>query len=150
MAIQSEVVTALAAVLGSLVGGSATVATAWVTQRTMTRRERIKAEVRSRELLYAQFIDECTKLAVDSFIHTLERPETVLPLYALLSRIRLMASEAVLAAAETAVKHITDQYFAPNMTIEQLGELARTRPPNPLDAFSDACRDELRRLRDQV
>ena len=35
----ASAVSALSAVLGSLVGGSATVATAWVTQKTLTRRE---------------------------------------------------------------------------------------------------------------
>lgn len=150
MEIQPEIVSALAALLGSLVGGSATVATAWITQRTQTRRERIMTDLRTRELLYTQFIEECTKVAVDAYIHTLERPENVLPLFALLSRIRLTASEPVLAAAESTVRHITQQYLAPNMTIEQLRELVRSPIANPLDAFSDACRSELKRLRAQA
>jgi len=37
------IVSAMAAVLGSLVGGSATVATAWITQRTLSKREVIGA-----------------------------------------------------------------------------------------------------------
>ena len=34
---------------GSLVGGSATVATAWITQRTLSKRELISAEIRKGE-----------------------------------------------------------------------------------------------------
>jgi hypothetical protein len=52
------IVSAMAAVLGSLVGGSATVATAWITQRTLSKRELIRAEIRKRERLYGQFISE--------------------------------------------------------------------------------------------
>ncbi len=42
------IVSAMAAVLGSLVGGSATVATAWITQRTLSKRELLGMEIRTR------------------------------------------------------------------------------------------------------
>jgi class 3 adenylate cyclase len=45
------IVSAMAAVFGSLVGGSATVATAWVTQSTLTKRELLGAEIRTRQTL---------------------------------------------------------------------------------------------------
>ena len=67
-----SIVSALSAVLGSLVGGSATIATAWVTQKTQSRRELAAAEIRKRELLYTEFIDECSKLAIDALDHTLD------------------------------------------------------------------------------
>jgi len=94
------IVGATAAVLGSLVGGSATVATAWITQRTLSKRELIGAEIRSRETLYGEFIRACSKLVVDSFERTWDKPEALLPAYELLNRIRLCASAAVLAQAE--------------------------------------------------
>jgi hypothetical protein len=59
-------VSALSAILGSLVGGSATIATAWITQKTQSKRESAGAEIRKRELLYTEFIDECSKLAIDT------------------------------------------------------------------------------------
>ena len=64
------IVSAMAAVFGSLAGGSATVATAWVTQRTLSKRELLGAEIRTRQTLYGEFIRECSKLVVDSFTHT--------------------------------------------------------------------------------
>jgi hypothetical protein len=73
----AAIVSAMAAVLGSLVGGSATVATAWVTQRTQSKREVIGAEIRTRQTLYGEFIRECSKLVVNSFTHTLDKPETL-------------------------------------------------------------------------
>ena len=83
------IVSEMAAVLGSLVGGSATVATAWITQRTLSKRELISAEIRKREMLYGQFISECSKVVLDSFKHTLDKPDPLLPAYELLNRIRL-------------------------------------------------------------
>ena len=73
-------VTAMAGALGSLVGGSATVATTWLTHRTQTRREFIRLEMRKREMLYGEFIGVCAKLLMDAFTHTLDKPETLLPL----------------------------------------------------------------------
>ena len=64
------IVGATAAVLGSLVGGSATVATAWITQRTLSKRELIGAEIRTRETLYGEFIRACSKLVVDRLVRT--------------------------------------------------------------------------------
>ena len=52
----------LSAVLGSLVGGGASIATAWVTQKAQSRRELAHAEYRKREVLYTQFIVECARL----------------------------------------------------------------------------------------
>ena len=65
-----SIVSALSAVLGSLVGSSATIATAWITQKTQSRRELVGAEIRKRELLYSEFIDECSKLTLDALDHT--------------------------------------------------------------------------------
>ena len=45
-----------AALLGSFVGGAATLATAWMTQRSMGRREHAAAEVKKREALYGDFV----------------------------------------------------------------------------------------------
>jgi hypothetical protein len=65
-----------------------------------------------RETLYGEFIGECSRLLVDALTHTLEKPETLLPGYALLNRIRLCASPAVLAEGERLLRRITDQYFS--------------------------------------
>jgi hypothetical protein len=93
------VLSAMSAVLGSIVGGSASITTAWFTQRTQARRERIRAEVQKREALYADFIAECAELAMDSIDHTLDRPETLVKVYSLENRIRLTSSDDVVAAA---------------------------------------------------
>ena len=140
MSIDSTLFSAMA---GSLVGASATVAIAWITQKTLSKRELIRAEIRKREMLYGQFIGECAKLLMDSFTHTLEKPETLLPLLALINRIRFSASPTVLVEAERLLRRITEQYFSRNLTIGEMRELALSTDADPLRAFGEACRAEL-------
>ena len=140
----------MAGVLGSLVGSSATVLTAWVTQKTVSKRELTHAEIRKRETLYGEFISECSKLIIDSYANKLEKPETLLSVYALLNRVRLSASQPVLAEAEELMKQITHQYFAPNLSGEQMYELLRSAHPDPLKPFGEACRAEFESLRTVV
>ena len=146
----TTIVTALAAVLGSLVGASTTVATAWITQKTLHKRELIRAEIDKREMLYGEFIGECSKLIIDAFGHMLEKPEKLLSAYALLNRIRLSASEAVLTEAENIVRRITEQYFSPNRSPEDLREFVRSAWTDPLKPFGKACRAELKSVRAEV
>jgi hypothetical protein len=70
----AAIVSAMAAVFGSLVGGSVSLATAWITQNTLNKRELIGKEIRKPEMLYGQFIHECSKLITDSFTRTLDTP----------------------------------------------------------------------------
>ena len=144
------IVSAMAAVFGSLVGSSATVATAWITQKTLSKREVIGAEIRTRQTLYGEFIRECSKLVVDSFTHTLDKPETLLPVYEVLNRIRLCASDAVLAEAERLLATITEQYSSRNLSVEEIRKLVQARGPDPLKSFGEACRIELRSMRHAV
>jgi hypothetical protein len=146
----TALVGAISAVLGSLVGGSASIATTWIAQKTLTRREVMRDEMRKREALYGEFIDECAKLFIDAFLHALEKPEVLLPVYALINRIRLVASPAVLAQAEGLVARITDQYFSRNLTVDELRHMARSDEADPLRAFGETCRAELESMRRQA
>ncbi len=140
-------VSALSGVLGSLLGASATAATTWVAQKTISRREVVREEMRKREVLYAEFIGECAKLLVDAAAHTLEKPETLLSGYALINRIRLSASRPVLEEAEKLLRHITEQYFSTNMTVEEMRRIALDEGADPLKLFGEACRRELSSMR---
>jgi hypothetical protein len=147
-AMDPAVVSALSAVLGSVVGGSASIATAWFTQKTQGRRELVRAEIRKREVLYAEFISECSKLALDSLDHTLEHAETLVNAYAFHNRIRLISSDAVVDAAAQAIRRILERYVGPNITKEELRTLVLSLKDDedPLKVFSEACRNELAKL----
>ena len=146
----ATIVGAMSGVLGSLVGGSATVATAWITQKTLNKRELVREEIRKRETLYGEFIGECARLLMDAFTHTLEKPETLLPLYALVNRIRLCSSRPVLIEAEHLLTRITEQYFSRNLSIDEMRELPRHEDADPMKAFGEACRVELSSMRTRI
>ena len=146
----ATIVSAMAAVLGSLVGGCATAATAWVTQRSLGKRELIGAEIRYREALYGDFIRESSKQVLASLERTLDKPDTLLPVYELINRIRVSASDAVLAEAEHVLQRIMEQYFEPNLSVEEVRALARSADGDPLKAFGEACRAELKSMRGVV
>lgn len=147
----ASIVSGLAAVLGSLTGGFATFATAWITQRTSSKREFVRAEICKRETLYGEFICECSRLLMDSLARTLDKPDAVLPLYALVNRIRVSASDAVLAEAERMLIRITAQYFSPNLSVDEVRALVESgSDADPLKPFGEACRVELRSMHTAV
>jgi hypothetical protein len=141
--VDANLITALAGVLGSVTGASAAIATTWLAQRSQTARERAKWETRKRETLYGDFITEASRLVADAFEHSLDKPETAVRLYATLGRIRLVSSDAVLAAAEECCARILDLYAQPTRTMEQIYATMRSEELDFFKRFSDACRTEL-------
>ena len=142
-------VASLPGFLIAVLGVSATVAIAWINQRGHNRRELIREEIRTREALYGEFISECARLFVDAVQHTLEKPETLLPAYGLINRIRLCASKDVLAQSERLLGRITEQYFSGNVAVPDLREIRRAVESDPLRSFGEACRAELLAIRRQ-
>jgi hypothetical protein len=141
----ANLITALAGVLGAVSGASAAIATTWITQKNQTIRERAKSETRKRETLYGEFITEASQRLADAFDHTLDKPETVVRLYAILGRIRLVSSDAVLVAAEECCDRVIDLYAKPNRTMDELLTTVHSAELEALKHFSDACRVELRK-----
>jgi hypothetical protein len=75
--VDANLITGLAGVLGSVSGASAAIATTWIAQKSQTVRERAKSETRKREILYGDFITEASRLVVDAWDHSLDRPDTL-------------------------------------------------------------------------
>jgi hypothetical protein len=138
----SAIITGMAAVLGSTAGASASIATTWMTHRNQRIRERAKEELHRRETLYGEFITEAARLTADAFDHSLERPEIVANVYALLGRIRLVASVDVVKAAEECCHYVIEMYSKPNLTTEQIYHWLKAAK-HPLTNFATACRLEL-------
>jgi hypothetical protein len=145
--LEPSIVSGLSAVLGSLVGGGASIVTAWFTQRAQSQREAVHAEIRKRELVYTEFISECSKLAIDALDHTLDSPTGLIQVYGLLNRIRLTSSDSVVNAAEKSIQEILERYFQPNISTADLrAMIIASHQVDPLQGFSEACRHELREL----
>jgi hypothetical protein len=138
----SSLTTGLVAVFASAVGSSASIAAAWVTQHYQKIRERARAELRRRELLYGEFITEAARLTSSACDHSLERRETLGKLYALLGRIHLVASDPVHHAAKECCRYVVELYSKPNLSIDEIYEQLRASD-HPLAAFAVACHMEL-------
>jgi hypothetical protein len=140
-----NLITAMARVLGSVNGASAAIATTWISQKSQTIREGAESETRKRETLYGDFITEASQRLADAFDHSLDKPETLVKLYAILGRIRLVSSDAVLTAAEECCDSIVDLYAKPNRTMAEIFTTMHSNEFEFLKRFSDACRVELRK-----
>lgn len=137
---------ALAALGGSSIGAIAPVLSSYVLQRSVAQREISNREIGLREGLYSDFIKEASRIYLVSLTHVLEDLGDLVDLYALVSRIRLFASEPVVLAAEDLVKRIVEHFGNPNLSVEQIRARALSAKTDPLDVFSFACRKELRDL----
>ena len=135
-------VPALAAIAGSLVGAIGSAPATWITARHQHRRNVLGPQIARREVLCSDFICESSRLLVDALQHNVGDLKKLLPLYALLSRIRLSSSESVLQEAEKVIKTIISTYPQPNLTTVQI-ESEAANGKDPLRHFSDTCRTEL-------
>lgn len=142
----ASIITAVAALTGSLVGGLTTFATSWFTHRYQATRERTAKEIAKRETLYGDFINEATRVGIDAIQRDIDSLSELTQLLALINRIRLTSSDEVLAAAEAVLIEIGELYIGGNKTPREVFEEARKQgnpTPDPLRAFSEACRREL-------
>ena len=146
----STLITAMAGVFGSLVGASASIGTTWLAKRTEIMRTTAERNLRERESLYKEFLTEASRVAVHALTHSFEGPDQIVALYGILSRIRLVASQAVVREGELCCVRILSTYGRPSITADELrGVLTAANDLadlDPLRAFSTACREDLRSI----
>ena len=145
----SGMIAASAAIFGSLAGALGSVVGTWITQRHQDIRDLLAKTIVRRESLYSDFIAESARLLVDAMVQNNSDPQKLIPLYALLSRVRLSSSATVLETAEAVIRIIVSTYPKPNLTPEQI-ESRAVSGDDPLRQFSDACRKELDSLQRQL
>jgi hypothetical protein len=137
---------ALAALAGSATGGLTSLASAWLTLRRQGRATRLSRERARRQKLYRLFIDEVSKLYADALVHDEAEVTALVRAYALISRMRVQSSSAVVEKAEAVIRMIVDTYFTPNKTFPELRKLMNSHAIDPLRAFGEECRAELQAL----
>src|SRR5260221_2237486 len=146
MAVDSTLITAIAAVAGSIVGSLSTCASAYVTQRRQSHIERVAHEVERREDLYARFNELAAKLALDALESTLDEPAKLVGIATLAGQIRLVSSSPVLTAAEAVIADLLASYQRPPVDPR---EVIRADAPSilrPLVEFTYACRAERQQM----
>jgi hypothetical protein len=141
---------AFAALAGSAIGALTSLSASWLTQREQRRTQQLTHDVARREDLYNDFIEEASKVYVDAIEH--EPAEAadaskMVRLYALVSRMRVLSSSSIIEHADRVVRTIIDTYLEPKMTLREVSEALRASAfVDPLRDFSDACREELRKI----
>ena len=135
----------LSAIGGSIIGALSSMVSTWLAQRHRERRELVAQKTAQLEHLYSDFINESARLLVDAVQHSLEDPSTLVPIYALISRIRLRSSTDVIESGERLIATILQVYIEPNLTPEEI-QSAASKHNDHLQEFSNVCRRELEAL----
>ena len=151
MAMDGPVLVAVAALAGSLIGGSSSVAAAFVSQRVEARWRRLVAELDEREKLYGLFVEEAARLFIDSIEQTSTDPAKIMGLYSKMAHIRLMSTNQVLTAAEKIARTVLENYEQPpENPARVLVRFANDKDRlDPLREFTEACREERAKLVDK-
>ena len=111
----SSIIAAFSAILGTTVGGLTTFATTFLTQRYAMRRDILAKDVANREQLYSEFLKEVGNLYFDSVNRTLDdtsQQAWLMRMYSLVGRVRMISSEAVLTSAEKLAEDIIESTSA--------------------------------------
>lgn len=138
-------VSALAALAGSIVGGMTSGITTWLNQRAQIRAAHLDHDLARRQDLYRDFVLEASKAYGEALFSNDAQIAELIALYAMISRMRILSSQATVAAAEKVLLATTAAYTAPNRTVPELHELIKTEAGiDPLREFAEAARDDLR------
>jgi len=135
-------VTAAAGLAGAAIGGLTSLASSWINHRFESRDKAAQAARTRREHLYGDFIKEASRLFGDALEHQREDASALVTQYSIVARMRLIASEGVVEAAELVTREIIDTYMGPNKSLKDLRLFARDGRLDPLLQFSLACRRE--------
>jgi hypothetical protein len=135
---------AFAALAGSAIGGLTSLAASWLSQHTQFKAQQLAQDLSRREDLYKNFIEEASKSYADAYEHDNPRVASLVNLYALVSRMRVLSSPRIVESADKVMRLIIETYLGPNKTFRDLKEILDNDTMDPLRDFSNACREELR------
>jgi len=136
-------ITALAALGGAALGGFTSFATSWTTQRAQMNAQRNASSKSRRQKLYKAFIDDAARMYGDALIHDKLELSGLIELHAIVSRMRVFSSAAVIENAIGVVRVITGTYNQPNKSPTEIEEMIENGSIDLLKGFSEACREEL-------
>jgi hypothetical protein len=139
----SSIIPVLSAILGTTVGGLISFLTTLLNQRFAMRRDILAKDMANREQLYSEFLKEVGNLYFDSINRTLDdvsQQSSLITMYSLVGRIRMISSDAVLASAEKVAEDIVESYKRPPMTFQEFQQLWGAS--DPWHEFTNACRLE--------
>jgi hypothetical protein len=141
----AALISATSALAGSVIGGLTTGLTTLLSQRSQARAGQIAHDLGRREDLVREFVIAASKTYGDAIIHSEPNMPEIVDLYAMVSRMRVLAMPRSVECAENVMRAIVDTYFAPNRTMADIREIVKSGGAviDPLKDFADAAREEL-------
>ena len=142
-------ISALAALSGSIIGGLTSLGASWVSQNAQARTHLLLESKSRRQELYKAFIEEASRLYGDALVtDSMDNADIskFVGLYTMLSRMRIVSSQAVVENAEKIIEVIAKEYIEPNRTLRDMFGKSRELD-HELDImrhFSEACPQDLR------
>ena len=128
----------------SPVGGLTTALTTWLSQRSQARAGMVAHDLARREDLIRDFIVAASKTYGDAIVNNEPKMPELIDLYAMVSRMRVLAMPRSVACADVVMGSILETYSAPNRTLTDLRELVKDGGRiDPLRDFAEAARVEL-------
>ena len=120
-------ITALSALGGSLVGGLTSGFTTWLTQRSKTRAGSSPGKCRGETTSTTPLSSRHQKHMAMPSPATSQQIQELVALYAMISRMRVLAFPRTVECAEKTMREVKGTYTAPNRTMLELHELIKER-----------------------
>ena len=146
----AAVLTQVSGLVGALIGGGASLAVAVYNQRSEERSKRIADEIARRETVYADFLQNASKILLNAYTHDgVAMGSDEQHLVGLINRMRLFAPPQVVSGAEAVVRTLVEISLQPSVELRQLATraLAESPEPDPFLQFSVICRSDLDNIR---
>jgi hypothetical protein len=138
-------ISTLSALAGSAIGGLTSVFATWLNQRAQARAGQVALDLARREDLIRDFIVASSKSYGDAIVNNEPKMQELVDLYAMVSRMHVLAMPRAVARADSLMRAIIDTYFQPNRTMRDLNAVLKTGAGvDPVREFSEAAREELR------
>jgi hypothetical protein len=143
----ASVISALAALVGATIGGLTSALASWLVTRTQARAQWLAQDILRRQDLYKEFIEQASLCHVHALQHDKADIPTLVPLYALIARMRVLSSPKVIESAEGIGRTIVDTYLQPDKTFLELRDMVHSGSIDLIRDFSEICREELDSIR---
>jgi hypothetical protein len=133
---------AFAALAGSAIGGATSFISSWLSHGAQLRAQLLLNDKAGRQELYREFVEDASRLYIDSLISNTPDLSKAITLYALISRMRILSSPRVTEEADKVALLIVETYPQPNKTFEDVRAMVNRHALDPLRDFAEACREE--------
>ena len=141
---ETAVLSAVAALAGSVVGGLMSGYTTWLSQRAQTKYSSLAHALARREDLFKDFIVAASKSYGEALVSNTPQLQDLVELYGMISRMRVLCSARLVACAEKVMDETMAAFSGPNRTVSELHDLLKSGAGiDPLKDFAKEARAEL-------